>query len=173
MLGIRAIQGTDLEEGQSYFAKVHEILDYGAVLEMTSGARHLLPLREISPDKLRGDIREVLSEGQVLKVKCLGRDNRGLVVLSCWRQNLPSSLSGSWSPLSTQTTPQVQVLAAKSSDVQPAGNGGVVGAAGEGQLPVRTARPTKSQKKAVDKAKGENAVKEDAATKEPPNSTSS
>jgi hypothetical protein len=96
MLGIRAIEGTDLEEGQSYYGKVHEILDYGAVLEMTSGARHLLPLGEITAEKLRGDIRDILTEGQVLKVNCLGRDNRGLVVLSCWRQHLPSSLSGSW-----------------------------------------------------------------------------
>jgi hypothetical protein len=96
MLGIRAIEGTDLEEGQSYYGKVHEILDYGAVLEMTSGARHLLPLGEITAEKLRGDIRDILTEGQVLKVKCLGRDNRGLVVLSCWRQHLSSSLSGSW-----------------------------------------------------------------------------
>lgn len=79
--GVRALEGTDLEEGVVYLARVHEVLDYGAVVEMASGARHLLPISEVSHTKLR-DIRDALFEGQVLKVKCLGRDSKGLVRLS-------------------------------------------------------------------------------------------
>ena len=46
-------------------ARVHELMDYGAVLEMAvSGARHLLPISEVSHTKMR-DIRDILREGQV------------------------------------------------------------------------------------------------------------
>lgn len=45
--------------------RVVELLDYGAVVEMAaSGAKHLLPISEVSHQKIR-DIHDVLREGQV------------------------------------------------------------------------------------------------------------
>ncbi|GAX72833.1 hypothetical protein CEUSTIGMA_g288.t1 [Chlamydomonas eustigma] len=79
--GVRAAEGTDLEEGNVYKARVYELLDYGAILEMTSGVRHLLHISEVSHTKIK-DIRDVLQEGQVIHVKCLGYDHRGLLKLS-------------------------------------------------------------------------------------------
>ena len=68
MRGIKAAEGLDLEKGAVYMARVVELLDYGAVLEMAvSGARHLLPISEVSHRKMR-DIHDVLREGQVSAV---------------------------------------------------------------------------------------------------------
>ena len=64
-LGVRAAEGTDLEAGVVYKARVLELLDFGAVVEMAvSGARHLLPISEVSHAKMR-DIHDLLREEQV------------------------------------------------------------------------------------------------------------
>ena len=47
LAGVRALEGTDLEEGTTYAARIAELQDYGAVLELASGARHLLPISEV------------------------------------------------------------------------------------------------------------------------------
>jgi len=81
LAGVQAVEGTDLEPGRAYWARVVELLDFGAVVELASGARHLLPISEVSHTRLR-DIRDVLTERQVIRVLCRGLDRRGLLSLS-------------------------------------------------------------------------------------------
>lgn len=67
--------------GEVYSAKVVRLMDYGALLELPNGFHCLLHISQISENRI-ASIRDELSEGQTVRVKCIGTDVNGNIVLS-------------------------------------------------------------------------------------------
>ncbi|KAF5827312.1 ribosomal protein S5 domain 2-type protein [Dunaliella salina] len=78
---VRAVEGSDLVEGQIYPAKVSQLFDWGAVITLPNNAKHVLHISEMAHGKVRG-VHSLLQVGEEIQVKCLGRDIRGMVRLS-------------------------------------------------------------------------------------------
>ncbi|GAA4013772.1 polyribonucleotide nucleotidyltransferase [Sphingomonas swuensis] len=69
------------EPGTIYTGKVASIVDFGAFVTFMPGKDGLVHVSEIKNERVE-NVREVLSEGQEVKVKLLEVDNRGKVRLS-------------------------------------------------------------------------------------------
>mmetsp|Transcript_5698 Transcript_5698/g.13454 ORF Transcript_5698/g.13454 Transcript_5698/m.13454 type:complete len:827 (+) Transcript_5698:51-2531(+) len=78
---VRAVEGSDLVEGQIYSAKVSQLFDWGAVITLPNNAKHVLHISEMAHGKVR-DVHSLLQVGEDIQVQCLGRDIRGMVRLS-------------------------------------------------------------------------------------------
>ncbi len=77
ILGITA----EAEIGQIYEGKIERIVDFGAFVNILPGKDGLVHISQISNERVE-KVTDVLSEGQVVKVKVLDVDNRGRIKLS-------------------------------------------------------------------------------------------
>ncbi|GAB6066940.1 polyribonucleotide nucleotidyltransferase [Methylothermus subterraneus] len=71
----------DVEVGREYEGKVVRIMEFGAFVNILPGRDGLLHISQIS-DRRLNDVREVLKEGDVVRVKVLEIDRQGRVRLS-------------------------------------------------------------------------------------------
>ena len=71
----------DVEEGAIYEGKVVRIMDFGAFVEILPGKDGMVHISELDHTRVRA-VTDVLKEGDMVKVKVLGVDDRGKVRLS-------------------------------------------------------------------------------------------
>ena len=71
----------EVEEGQIYEGKVVRIMDFGAFVELLPGKDGMVHISELDHTRVRA-VTDVLKEGDMVKVKVLGIDDRGKVRLS-------------------------------------------------------------------------------------------
>jgi polyribonucleotide nucleotidyltransferase len=71
----------EVEEGAVYDGKVVKLMDFGAFVEIMPGRDGLIHISEIDHTRVR-TVSDVLKEGDIVKVKVLGVDDRGKVRLS-------------------------------------------------------------------------------------------
>lgn len=77
ILGITA----EAEIGQIYEGKIERIVDFGAFVNILPGKDGLVHISQISNERVE-KVTDVLTEGQMVKVKVLDVDNRGRIKLS-------------------------------------------------------------------------------------------
>jgi len=71
----------EAEIGQVYEGKVERIVDFGAFVNILPGKDGLVHISQISDERVE-NVTDVLTEGQMVKVKVLDVDNRGRIKLS-------------------------------------------------------------------------------------------
>jgi polyribonucleotide nucleotidyltransferase len=71
----------EAEVGQIYNGKVVKVVDFGAFVNFFGAKDGLVHISQISKEKV-GKVSDVLSEGQMVKVKLMGFDDRGKTKLS-------------------------------------------------------------------------------------------
>ena len=71
----------EVEIGTVYDGTVVSIVDFGAFVEILPNTQGLVHISEISSERVN-KVKDVLSEGQVVKVKAIGQDKRGKLKLS-------------------------------------------------------------------------------------------
>jgi polyribonucleotide nucleotidyltransferase len=69
------------EAGVIYEGKVVKIMDFGAFVNFLGAKDGLVHISELAPNRV-GKVSDVVKEGDMVKVKCLGTDDRGKVRLS-------------------------------------------------------------------------------------------
>jgi polyribonucleotide nucleotidyltransferase len=69
------------EEGEVYEGPVRSIKDFGAFVEILPGTDGLVHISELAPFRV-GRVEDVVSEGDTIKVRCIGIDPSGKVKLS-------------------------------------------------------------------------------------------
>ena len=77
---IRAITA-EAEVGRIYAGTVRKIVDFGAFVEIMPGTDGLLHISQIANERIR-DVRDVLKEGEQVRVKVLEVDRSGKIRLS-------------------------------------------------------------------------------------------
>ena len=71
----------EAEVGAIYDGKVVKVVDFGAFVNFFGAKDGLVHISQISKDKV-GKVSDVLSDGQTVKVKLIGFDDRGKTKLS-------------------------------------------------------------------------------------------
>jgi len=71
----------EAEVGKVYEGKVERIVDFGAFVNILPGKDGLVHISQISQERIE-NVKDVLSEGQMIKVKVLDVDNRGRIKLT-------------------------------------------------------------------------------------------
>jgi polyribonucleotide nucleotidyltransferase len=71
----------EVEVGKVYEGPVMRIMDFGAVIQLLPGRDGLLHISQIAPERVNA-VTDYLKEGQMVKVKVLGFDDKGRVKLS-------------------------------------------------------------------------------------------
>ena len=71
----------EAEVGRIYAGKVRKIVDFGAFVEIMPGTDGLLHISQIANERIR-DVRDVLKEGEEVRVKVLEVDRSGKIRLS-------------------------------------------------------------------------------------------
>ncbi|TNC80578.1 MAG: polyribonucleotide nucleotidyltransferase [Oleiphilus sp.] len=71
----------EAEIGQIYEGKVERIVDFGAFVNILPGKDGLVHISQISDERVE-NVTDVLTEGEMVKVKVLDVDNRGRIKLS-------------------------------------------------------------------------------------------
>jgi len=71
----------EVEIGTIYDGTVVSIVDFGAFVEILPNVQGLVHISEISSERVN-KVKDVLTEGQVVKVKAIGQDKRGKLKLS-------------------------------------------------------------------------------------------
>ncbi len=71
----------EIEVGKTYVGRVSRLTEFGAFVEIVPGTEALLHISEVAPHRVR-DIRDVLKEGDIIKVKCIANDGMGRIRLS-------------------------------------------------------------------------------------------
>ena len=71
----------DPEVGQIYTGKVVKLMDFGAFVNFLGPRDGLVHISELAPQRVK-QVSDVLKEGDSVKVKVLGFDDRGKVKLS-------------------------------------------------------------------------------------------
>ncbi len=69
------------EVGVIYTGKVVKVMDFGAFVNFLGAKDGLVHISELAPHRV-GKVTDIVKEGDVVKVKCLGFDDRGKVRLS-------------------------------------------------------------------------------------------
>jgi len=69
------------EIGTVYEGKVVSIKDFGAFVNIMPGIDGMVHISELSKERVE-KVSDVLSEGQIVKVKIMGIDDRGRISLS-------------------------------------------------------------------------------------------
>ncbi|MCR4672052.1 MAG: polyribonucleotide nucleotidyltransferase [Lachnospiraceae bacterium] len=72
---------SDFEEGRIYTGKVVSIKEFGAFLEFAPGKEGLVHISKLDKKRVNR-VEDVLTLGDVIKVKCLGKDKMGRVSFS-------------------------------------------------------------------------------------------
>ena len=70
-----------VEIGKVYTGKVKKIMEYGAFVNILPGKDGLVHISQISEDRVK-DVKDVLSEGDMVKVRVLEVDKQGRVKLT-------------------------------------------------------------------------------------------
>ena len=71
----------DIEPGQVFEGKVIKIMNFGAFVTLTPGRDGLVHISQLSEDRVE-NVTDVVSEGQMVKVKVLEVDKQGRIRLS-------------------------------------------------------------------------------------------
>ncbi len=71
----------EVEVGQIYEGPVTKLMDFGALVAITPGRQGLVHISQISKERVR-QVSDVLSEGQIVRVKVLEIDRQGKIRLS-------------------------------------------------------------------------------------------
>lgn len=74
------------EIGQIYTGKVVKVVEFGAFVNFLGSKDGLVHISELAPKRV-AKVTDVVNEGDSVKVKCIGVDNRGKVKLSMKRVN--------------------------------------------------------------------------------------
>jgi polyribonucleotide nucleotidyltransferase len=113
----RQIEGitAEAEVGKIYEGPVVKILEFGALVNILPGKDGLLHISEIAHERVK-EVKDFLSEGQIVKVKLLAADERGRLKLS---MKAISPEEGGPLPPVVQQAPVVAEQAAPSVDDQP------------------------------------------------------
>jgi polyribonucleotide nucleotidyltransferase len=69
------------EVGEIYTGKVVKIVDFGAFVNFMGSRDGLVHISELAPQRVKS-VGDVIQEGDTVKVKCIGIDDRGKVKLS-------------------------------------------------------------------------------------------
>jgi len=69
------------EAGRIYEGKVVKVLDFGAFVNFLGPRDGLVHISELRPERVRA-VTDIVNEGDIVKVKCLGFDDRGKVRLT-------------------------------------------------------------------------------------------
>ncbi len=69
------------EAGKIYEGKVVKVLDFGAFVNFLGPRDGLVHISELRPERVR-QVSDIVNEGDIVQVKCLGFDDRGKVRLS-------------------------------------------------------------------------------------------
>ncbi|NCB99188.1 MAG: polyribonucleotide nucleotidyltransferase [Clostridia bacterium] len=72
---------SEFEEGKIYEGKVVSIKDFGAFLEFAPGKEGMVHISKLDSKRVN-KVEDVLSMGEVIKVKCLGKDKMGRISFS-------------------------------------------------------------------------------------------
>ncbi len=72
---------TDFEEGQMYKGKVVSIKEFGAFIEFAPGKEGMVHISKIAKERIN-HVEDVLTLGDEVKVKCLGKDKMGRISFS-------------------------------------------------------------------------------------------
>ena len=72
---------TDFEEGQILVGKVVSIKEFGAFLEFAPGKEGMVHISRIAKERIN-HVEDVLTLGDIVKVKCLGKDRMGRLSFS-------------------------------------------------------------------------------------------
>lgn len=78
----------DPEVGEIYTGKVVKIMDFGAFVNFMGNRDGLVHISELSPERV-AKVTDIVKEGDMVRVKVLGFDDRGKVKLSM--KNIPQS----------------------------------------------------------------------------------
>lgn len=78
----------EAEIGATYEGKVVRIVDFGAFVNFLPGKDGLVHISQIAHERVNS-VSDYLSEGQMVKVKCMDVDNRGRIKLSI-KETLPA-----------------------------------------------------------------------------------
>ena len=113
----RQIEGitAEAEVGKIYEGPVVKILEFGALVNILPGKDGLLHISEIAHERVK-EVKDFLSEGQIVKVKLLAADERGRLKLS---MKAISPEDGGPLPPVVQQAPVVAEQAVPSVDDQP------------------------------------------------------
>jgi S1 RNA binding domain protein len=71
----------EIEAGAVVEGRVTRIMDFGAFIELPNGESGLVHISQIAHEFVR-NVRDHLSEGEIVQVKVLGRDEKGRLDLS-------------------------------------------------------------------------------------------
>ena len=71
----------EVEVGRVYEGPIIRIMDFGAVIQLLPGRDGLLHISQIANERVNA-VTDYLKEGQTVKVKVLGFDDKGRVKLS-------------------------------------------------------------------------------------------
>lgn len=66
---------TEAEIGTEYEGKVDKVMPYGVFVDVSGSITGLLHVSEIWPERTNADLEKIFQEGQVVKVKVIGKDN--------------------------------------------------------------------------------------------------
>ncbi len=69
------------EAGKIYTGKVVKIMEFGAFVNFMGAKDGLVHISELAPQRVN-KVQDIVSEGQAVKVKVLGFDDRGKIKLS-------------------------------------------------------------------------------------------
>lgn len=72
---------SDFEEGKIYVGKVISIKEFGAFLEFAPGKEGMVHISKLDKKRINR-VEDVLTLGDVIKVKCLGKDKMGRISFS-------------------------------------------------------------------------------------------
>ena len=72
---------SDFEEGKIYVGKVVSIKEFGAFLEFAPGKEGMVHISKLDKKRVN-HVEDVLTLGDVIKVKCLGKDKMGRISFS-------------------------------------------------------------------------------------------
>jgi len=113
----RQIEGitAEAEVGKIYEGPVVKILEFGALVNILPGKDGLLHISEIAHERVK-EVKDFLSEGQIVKVKLLAADERGRLKLS---MKAISPEDGGPLPPVVQQAPAVVEQAVPSANEQP------------------------------------------------------
>ncbi len=71
----------EVETGKIYSGKVVKIMEFGAFVNFMGAKDGLVHVSELAPQRVQ-NVKDIVSEGQTVKVKVLGVDDRGKIKLS-------------------------------------------------------------------------------------------
>ena len=87
----------EAEIGATYEGKVVRIVDFGAFINFLPGKDGLVHISQIAHERVNS-VSDYLTEGQMVKVKCLDVDQRGRIKLSI-KETLPAPVSAQEAPV--------------------------------------------------------------------------